>query len=134
MKNLALKAKLSALWFFLAVGTIASPLVFAIWMPGVIEQIITGEVYGEVLSEGLMAIGILFSLIPMIMALLPLYLKDKANRWANFIVGIVFVFFGILGVYDSIQSIPSLIIMEFPKLVVAALIVWHAWKWPKSEA
>ena len=126
------KIKLAALWVFLAVGTIASPLVFAIWMPGVIEQIIAGEVYGEVLSEGLIAIGILFSLIPMIMALLPLYLKDKANRWVNIIVGIVFVIFGIAGVYDSIQSILSLIIMEFPKLVVAALVVWHAWKWPRE--
>jgi hypothetical protein len=129
-----LKIKLSALWVFLAVGTLASPLVFAIWMPGVIEQMIAGEVYGEVLSEGLMAVAILFLLVPMIMALLPLYLKDKANRWANIIVGIVFVIFGVLGVIDSIMSIFSLLLMEVPKLVVAVLIVWHAWKWPKQEA
>jgi hypothetical protein len=128
------KIKLVALWIFLAVGTLAAPFVFAIWMPGVIEQMMAGEVYGEVLSEGLVAISAFFLLIPMIMALLPLYLKDSANRWANIIIGMVFVFFGILGVIDSMGSIPALIIMEFPKLVVAALIVWHAWKWPKQEA
>jgi len=126
------KIKLAALWIFIAVGTLASPYVFAVWTPGVIEQMIAGEVYGEVLSEGIIVISILFLLIPMIMTLLPLYLKDKANRWVNIIVGIVFVFFGIAGVYDSMISIPSLILMEFPKLVVAALIVWHAWKWPKE--
>jgi hypothetical protein len=125
------KIKLSALWVFIAVGTLASPYVLAIWVPGVIEQIMVGEVYGEVLSEGLLAIGAIFLLIPMIMALLSLYLKDKANRWANIVVGIAFVFFGVLGVYDSMTSIASLLLMEVPKLVVAVLIVWHAWKWPK---
>jgi len=127
------KIKLSALWVFLAVGTLASPMVFALWMPGVIDQIIAGEVYGEVLSEGLIAVAIFFLLVPMIMALLPLYLKDSTNRWVNIIVGIVFVFFGILGVIDSMMSIPSLLLMEVPKLVVPVLIVWHAWKWPKKK-
>jgi hypothetical protein len=44
-----LKIKLSALWGFLALGALA-PLVFAIWMPGVIDQLITGVVFGEVIS------------------------------------------------------------------------------------
>jgi hypothetical protein len=52
------------------------------------------EIFIGLFGERLLAIGIIAFLIPLIMAFLPLYLKDSPNRWANIIVGIIFVFFG----------------------------------------
>jgi uncharacterized membrane protein YecN with MAPEG domain len=126
------KIKLSALWVFLAVNWIAD-LVFSIYMQGMIEKIIAGEAYIGLFGKRLMAIGIIFFLIPMIMALLSLYLKDSQNRWANIIVGVVFVFIGVFFVYDH-MSYPIYLLMKVPNLVVAVIIVWHAWKWSKQDA
>ena len=71
--------------------------------------------------------------IPSVMVFLSLTLKAKANRWANIIVGIFHA-----GVLLTTTLLPggeiwayymSYMIVE---AVLIALIVWHAWKWPKQ--
>ena len=84
-----------------------------------------------------------FFIIPLLMCLLTLILKDKANKWANLIIGIFFAFVsapiwfleGGLGVimYDGPPiGIEHALLLGF-KIVVAAFIPWFAWKWPKQE-
>ena len=106
-------------------------------MPGVIEEIMAGELDGVPISEGYLLVLALFWLIPFTMAFLSLTLKDSANRWANIIVGIAWAGLHILALIVKpllIQGQLALAFMEVSRAVVAALIVWHAWKWPKQEA
>ena len=134
MENL--KIKLVVLWIFLAVSTSVG-MVLMFMMPGVIEEIMAGELDGVPISEGYLLVLALFWLIPFTMAFLSLTLKDSANRWANIIVGIAWAGLHILALIFKpllIQGQLALAFMEFSRTVAAALIVWHAWKWPKQDA
>jgi hypothetical protein len=83
------KLKLSALWatnmfIFIYVDY------FGLYIPGVLENIIKGEVAhtGLEVSQAFLLFGIILMIIPSLMIFLSLALPAKANRWTNIIVGI----------------------------------------------
>ncbi len=137
MENLALRIKLSVLWLFWIFGFLVH-MFLALFEKGVIEQIIAGEFVGIQITSGAMLFFAIFMLVPLVMAPVSLILKDKANRWANVVVGIVYTG---LCVFDSIGTaifdISALsayaILMYISHIVASALIVWYAWKWPTQE-
>ena len=135
MENSVLyKIKLVVLWLFFAVSTSAG-VVLIFLMPGYIGEIMAGELEGVPISEGYLLVLALFWLIPLTMAFLSLTLKDSTNRWANIIVGIALV---ALHIFSSsfkllIRGQLALGLIEVSRTVVAVLIVWYAWKWPKQE-
>jgi hypothetical protein len=133
MENLALKIRLSVLWIFTEVAALTSVVLF-FFEPGGIEEVMSGVVEGmEMGPEMLLLFAIMF-LIPLVMAVLSLTLKDKANRWANIIAGIVFTGLYIIDLIEHLAS-PSAhtILLVVSAVVATALIVWYAWKWPKQE-
>ena len=73
-----------------------------------------------------------FSLVPSILAWLSLTLKDTANRWTNFVCGILFSIPIILTVIFAKMSL-VLQIKSLADFVLSLLIIWYAWKWPKRE-
>jgi len=79
--------------------------------------------------EILLLWGILL-LVPLIMAFLSLTLKDSINRWANIIVGIVWIGLGGLTELPKFVEKPSAhgILMDVATGVALVLIVWFAWK------
>ena len=129
MELLRWKARLSVLWVFLAVGMSAT-MVLRLMMPGAIEEMMAGE------SEGMMVGYALFWLVPLVMAVLCLTLKN--SRWINFILGILFGLFFIIceiighATWRDEVSIALWLIM-IAGLVVAFFIVWFSWKWPMQE-
>ena len=85
-----------------------------------------GEIDGTVPAQGTwLGIAILM-VIPIIMVFLSLVLPYKANRWANIIVGIIFVIFNLVSLSDYPAYHKFLIIVG---IVFNALTVWYAWKW-----
>jgi hypothetical protein len=121
--------KLSALWIVL----------MFVWQQGDVLRLYAGDVLvgedigGELISPELMwLVGAIWMTIPVVMILLSLTLKYRANRWANTIVGIFFVVLNLLGLgtypwgYDKFLIIVG--------LLFNVLIVWYAWKWPVQEA
>ena len=111
------KLKLSALWIALMfLYTYADILGF--YAPGNIEELISGEIAG---------------MIPSAMVFLSLSLQAKANRTVNMIVGIVYIV--VLGSTFLTGRNPAYyILFAILKATLLALIVWHAWKWPKMDA
>lgn len=91
-----MELRITVLWIFLAIGMSAAMILY-IMGPGVIDDIIAGEMEGMEISAGILMIFALFWLIPLIMAYLTLVLKDTANRYANAILGL---FFGIFYIID----------------------------------
>jgi hypothetical protein len=69
------------------------------------------------------------------MAVLSLTLKDKANRWANIILGIFYAGFILFELIMNVRTVayPYVILMDISAVVVAALIARYAWKWSKQE-
>jgi len=128
------KLKLSVLWVFEAVRFSAIVLL-SLMTKGAIEQIIAGEIEGTKITDGLLLFLSIFWLVPLTMAFLSLILRDSANRWANIIAGIAWAAFGILDVADTLmKGHLALSVLSAVEMVVAVLIVWLAWKWPKQEA
>ena len=132
-----MKMRIAVLWLFMAVA-MSAHMVLSVFEPGVIQQITSGKMQ---ISEEMFLFMALFWLIPLTMAFLSVTLKDLANRRANITVGIVFTALNIfhslfeLMVQPSIHMIqPSLhqLLIDGSTVVVTALIVWYAWKWPKE--
>lgn len=136
MESLIWKIRISVLWVFMAVG-MAAAMVLWFMGPGVIEEIMSGEMEGMQITAGFTILFALFWLIPLIMAFLCFILKHTANRWANFVLGVVF---GVFYLFDTIGDLSrgdpfgGDMFMGIAMIVVAALIAWHAWRWPKEEA
>jgi hypothetical protein len=133
MEDLALKIKLAVLWLFWIMGFLVH-MFLALFEEDVIEQIIAGEFVGMQITSSAMLFFAIFMLVPLVMAPLSLILKDKANRWANMVMGVVYTG---LCVFDSIGtavidiSILSAydILMYISHIVASALIIWYAYKW-----
>ena len=134
MEALRWKARFAVLWIIEAFGM--SVFMFLFFMePGIIEGIISGQFGSSQISEGFLFDLAIFWFIPWIMAFLSLTLKDSANRWTNFVLGILFVIFLIIGLIEQTTGGKSAAILVdyFLGIVAAALIAWYAWKWPKQE-
>jgi hypothetical protein len=136
MELLRCKARLSVLWVTMAVGTVAS-MFLSFLMPGVIEGIMAGEMEGMELSEWMMAVFALFFIIPIALAILALTLKGSANRWLNFIFGIIWVIWFIVEIFGHATGGEAVSIaiwlMLTAGIVVSACIVYFAWKLPKQQ-
>ena len=121
------------LWLFKDLVTMATMIVTG-YDPGIIEDIIAGEVAGMQHTPELLLIFAIILLVPLIMAFLSLTLKYSLNRWANIILGVLFTGFELMGVRDVLANPAAYVILLWVPLVVApALIVWYAWKWAKQE-
>jgi len=104
-------------------------LIVMLMEPGVIADIMKGEMEGEKIGPELLLLIAIIVLVPLIMAFMSLTLKNRTNRWANIIVGIVFVVLQLLALGDAVaRSSAWMTLMDFSKLVAPALIVWYAWK------
>ena len=133
MEKLAWKIRITVLWVFQSVAYSAYCILDTA-RPEVAEGMMLGGVYeGIPVTEGLLLFFTLFWLISSTMAFLSLVLKDSANRWANIILSIVW---GFLWIIDMIEGglLLAQYLLNVSMIVVTALIVWHAWKWPKQEA
>ena len=138
MEILRWKARLSVIWVIMAIGYTAGWFLMFM-MPGIMEEMMAGEMpAGKPLSEGRMAMYALFWLIPIVMAVLCLSLKDSPNRWLNFVLGIIFGLFFIFEITSrSIEGDEVSIaiwLIFIAAIVFSAFIAWFAWKWPKPEA
>ena len=134
MENLALyKIRFSVLWLLWLVTDLH---LWALMLiePGLIDEIRAGEVLGMVVGDEMLLLGAVIILVPLMMVVLPLTLKDKINRWANIIVGAVYTFLGLTEIIEQAADPWAYrILMTLVKIVFSALIVWFAWKWPKQE-
>ena len=77
--------------------------ILGVWMlfselslPGYVEEIISGFHEGVPVTPEFMLVLAFIAITPLVMAVLSLTLKDKANRWVNIIVGTVWAVAGLL--------------------------------------
>jgi len=102
----------------------------AIFEPDVLQQFLdTGEIEGMKITPEFLLVFAIILLVPLVMAFLSLTLKDSINRWANIILGIVWIGLGLTDLPTYVAE-PSAyaILMWLSGLVATALIVWYAWK------
>ena len=127
------KIKLSALWVAVMFCYLYAD-VISFYKPGLIEEIIAGEVVGFQITQAFLLGSAILMAIPSVMVFLSLTLKAKANRWANIILGIVYTGVILITLLMPGPSAYYYIFFGIVEIVLTALIVWYAWKWPKQEA
>ncbi len=125
------KIKLAALWVALMFLYIYAD-IKAIFQPGIIEQIIAGEVEGIQITPILLWASAILMSIPGVMVLLSLTLKPQANRWINITVSVFHI-----GLAVMLTFMPGTwaysYIYSIGQIVWLVLIIRYAWKWPNSE-
>ena len=131
MENLALRIRFAVLWLFAAVTMSANTILYFV-VPGVIDEIRTGEVVGmQATPELLLVMAITYFWVPLVMAVLSLTLRDGVNRRANIVLGIFYAGFILFELVMNITTVayPYVMLMDISAIVVSALIAWYAWKW-----
>jgi hypothetical protein len=125
------KAKLSALWVALMFFYIYADILL-FYRQGHVEGLIAGETGGMKITPAFVLGSAVVMAIPSVMVFLSLALKATVNRWANIGVGVVYA--AVLGATLFAGKITAdSLLYAVVEAVLIALIVWHAWKWPKEE-
>ena len=102
--------------------------------PVALKELVAGTTEITVTNEMLLVLSIILA-VPIFMSFLSLTLKDKANRWANLIIGVFFVVWELVFlIFVYLQDPAYEIFWGIAYLVFVALVVWYAWKWPKQRA
>ena len=98
--------------------------------PNAIQQFLTtGEIEGFKTSSEVLFILAILLWVPFVMAFLSVTLKNPINRWANIIVGIVWLGLGFFDVPKLVANPAAYyILLWLTGLVAKVLIVWYAWK------
>jgi len=123
------KIKIATLWLFNEVAGLGAVILMFMEQDVLVELVEEGTIQGIQMSPEYLLLGAVVLLVPLVMAFLTLTLKDSTNRWANIIVGIVWLGLGIadLPAYVAEPSAYA-ILMMLAGWVALALIVWYAWK------
>ena len=121
------------LWLFPLVAFLASAVLMFL-EPGVIEQVIAGEVEGQKLGLELLLVGAIIDILgPLVMAFLSLTLKDSVNRWLNIIVGAIYAVLEFITLLEQLVNPRGYsILLVIAAVVAPVLIVWYAWKSKKE--
>ena len=126
------KIKLAALWaalmFLYTYGDI-----LGFYTPGNLEQLISGEIEGIRVTEGLLIVNAVTMAISSVMVFLSVALKANMNRWANIILGIFSFLILVAATYVGGIDVRYAIQASVEVLLIA-LIIWYAWNWTIQEA
>ncbi len=124
------QVKLAGLWATVMFMYIYVDII-GFFAPGVIEDILAGKTYVFDITQTFLLFSVMLMTIPALMVVLSLTLPAKANRYANIVVGAVYVFIALglaIGETNAHYLFGSAV-----EAVLLSWVVWTAWKWPKVQ-
>jgi len=125
------KIKLAALWAALMFFYLYRD-VLGFMEPGHIEDLLAVELGGVPVTEAVLLGSAALMAIPSAMVFLSLALKAGVNRWLNIVLGIIHI--AILAGTFFVGNVTALYTFyAIAEFLLMALIIWHAWKWPRLE-
>jgi hypothetical protein len=133
-RKVNVKTKLALLWAALMFFYIYNDL-FSLWQPGHLAELVEGQLEGVQFTQLLLFGAAVLMAFPSFMVLLSLTLKARVNRLVNIIVGIlhILVLIGTQFVGEGETWFYWRLYELFEALFIV-LIIWTAWKWPKTES
>ena len=93
LSGLSFRTRIAVLWVAVAVALSVSFLLY-LYVPGALEEMLAGEIEGEVLDEAVGSRLAMFVIIPLVMAAVTLLITDRANRYVNLIIGLTYGLYG----------------------------------------
>lgn len=123
-----MKVRLSTLWIVVMFNIVFADILSFI-NPGFLEEVMTGYA-GEIqITQGLLLVFAVLLEIPIAMIFLSRVLNYRANRWANIIAAVITIVFVVGGGSTDLHYL----FFGTVEVVLLALIIWYAWKWPNPE-
>jgi len=86
-----------------------------------------GEISGMKLTQTHWLLIAVLMVIPIVMVVLSIMLKQPVNRWANIIVAVFFFIFNLIGLPTYPSAYDKFLIVV--GLIFNVLTVWYAWQW-----
>ena len=129
-RQIPVQAKLAAAWtsfMFLYIYVDY----FALYKPGVIDDILAGVVWEFQISQTLLTVFLAAIAVPSLMIVLSVILPARANRVINLVVASVYIPFSMFNaVGESWTYFYGLSIGL--EVLLLALILRYAWTWPRT--
>ena len=107
--------------------------ILGFYAPGNLEELISGEIAGIQMTQGMLFGSAILMVVPSLMIFLSLVMSAKANRLVNLITGIVYLIV-LFSTFFTGRNPAYYLFFAVVKAILLGLIVWFAWKWPKTEA
>jgi len=126
-----LKLKLATLWASLMFLYIYVDY-FAVYMPGKIEDILTGRVFIFDITQGFLLAALASVTIPALMIFLSVALPAKVNRWANIIIAMVYILYTLFNLAG--EAWMHMVFGAVAEVILLCIITCYAWKWPRTQA
>jgi hypothetical protein len=106
---------------------------FALYKPGVIDDILAGVVFEFQISQTLLTVFLAAVAVPSLMIVLSVILPARANRVINLVVASVYIPFSMFNaVGESWTYFYGLgVVLE---VIVLAVILRSAWTWPRTSS
>jgi hypothetical protein len=106
---------------------------FALYKPGVIDDILAGVVFEFQISQTLLTVFLAAVAVPSLMIVLSVILPARANRVINLVVASVYIPFSMFNaVGESWTYFYGLgVVLE---VIVLAVILRSAWTWPRTTS
>ena len=122
-----IKPLLSTLWIFVLFNIIFRD-IHDLFRPGFLEEMMTGIVNGNQITDEVLLMGGIIMEIPISMVLLSRILNYRLNRWANIFAGGISIAVVISNGTKDLDDIFFVIV----EVISLLLIVFLAWKWQKQ--
>ncbi|MFN3445383.1 MAG: DUF6326 family protein, partial [Bacteroidia bacterium] len=129
--KVSVNIKLAALWTSLMFLIIYLDY-FALYMPGIMEDIQKGRVFVFDITQGFLLAALTMVTFPALMIFLSVALPAKINRWTNIIIAAVnipLILFNLAG-----EAWIHMVFGAVVEVVLLCLIIRYAWKWPSMGA
>ena len=122
--------KIAALWaatlFLFAYGDI-----FGFFRTGLIQSVMAGKVNGIQISQAFLFGTSVYVAIPSVMVFLTLVLTPALSRWVNLALAALYVASVVL--FSIGETWAYYYFLSGVEIVLLALIVWYAWRWPAAR-
>lgn len=106
---------------------------FELYTPNKVNSLITGD---NVMDSPIkLLIASIILAIPSVMVAASILLKPKINRILNILFGTLFTLMMVfIGIMSTKEWYLFYVFLAFLESIITALIVCHAWKWPKEKS
>ncbi len=124
-----MKALLSTLWIFIFFNILFKD-IHELFRPGFLDQMLTGTVNGNEITDSMMLLAAILMQLPIGMIVLSRVLAYPINRWLNMILPF---FTAVIIIANESNPDPDNIFFAIIEIVALAAIAWLAWRWPKPK-
>jgi hypothetical protein len=133
--RIGVRLKISTLWVAMLL-LFAYGDIFGFFNPGQIEEVISGEISGEIsgieITQAFLLAVSVYIAIASVMIFLTLVLRPTVARWTNIVLAILYAVSIVASAIGETDA--YFLFLSVAEIGMLLLIVRYAWTWPRREA